>query len=120
MKVKYWRTKLTRSCGLVLIWIQGEYKGQETTVFQQFRRGRSADDVKQSSLRVVHSVQNRLTSFCSAVVCKLKSRLSTEKNHRCAELILTSTKLWRKGKMILSSMMLGGQFESFDEESKLS
>ena len=72
-----------------MIWIQGEYKGQKTTEFQQFRRGRSADDVEQSRLRVLHSVQNRLTSFCSSVACKLKDRLSIEKDHRSAELIKT-------------------------------
>ena len=41
----------------------GEYRGQDKTVFQVFRRGRSADDIRQSSLRLLITVKS-LQSHC--------------------------------------------------------
>ena len=69
--------------------LKGEYKGQETTVFQQFRRGRSADDIKQSSIRVLLTVQNRLGSLCKAIASKFEERIGREKDHKSAEIIKT-------------------------------
>ena len=36
--------------------LNGTYKGLKTTVFEMFRRGRSADDIRSSSLRLLTTV----------------------------------------------------------------
>ena len=69
--------------------LSGEYKGQDTTVFQLFRRGRSADDIKKSSLSLLTTVQNRLSSRCNSIASKLEARLGNEKDHKSTELIKT-------------------------------
>ena len=67
--------------------LKGEYRGQDTTVFQMFRRGRSADAIKQSSLSLLTTVQNRLSSLCSDIASKFEERLNVEKDHQSTELI---------------------------------
>ena len=67
--------------------LRGEYKGQETTVFQMFRRGRSADDIRQSSLSLLLTIQNRLSSFCRIVANNLEERLNNVKDHKSTNLI---------------------------------
>ena len=69
--------------------LKGEYKGQNTTVFNMFRRGRSGDDIKQSSIRVLITVQNHLGSLCRAIANKFTERLGKEKDHKSAKLIKT-------------------------------
>ena len=72
--------------------LRGEYKGQETTVFQMFRRGRSADDIRQSSLSLLLTIQNRLSSFCRIVANNLEERLNNVKDHKSTNLIKTMGK----------------------------
>ena len=54
--------------------LKGEYKGQETTVFQMFRRGRSSDSIKKDSLSLLITVQNRLSSLCNEIASKLEKK----------------------------------------------
>ena len=72
--------------------ISGEYKGQEASVLQGFRRGRSADDISRSSLSLLITVQNRLSSLCSAIADRLEDRLSREKDHKSTDLVKTTGK----------------------------
>ena len=65
--------------------MRGEYKGQETTVFEVFRRGRSGDDIMQSSLRVLTTVQNRLGSLSRAIADIFIERLGREKDHKSSK-----------------------------------
>ena len=67
--------------------LRGEYKGQDTAVFQVFRRGRSGDDIQLSSLSLLKTVQNRLSSLCRNIASKLEERLAVEKDHPSSELI---------------------------------
>ena len=69
--------------------LKGEYKGQNTTVFNMFRRGRSGDDIRQSSVRLLITVQNHLGSLCKAIANKFSERLGKEKDHKSARLIKT-------------------------------
>ena len=67
--------------------LSGEYKGQEKTEIN-FRRGRSADDLNQSSASFsLLTVQKYLSSFCRTLACKLEERLGNEKDHKSTELI---------------------------------
>ena len=72
--------------------LKGEYRGQETEVFQMFRRGRSSDSIKQSGLSLLISVQNRLSSLCNEIAAKFEKRLSVEKDHPSVELIRVMSK----------------------------
>ena len=72
--------------------LRGEYKGQETTVFQMFRRGRSADDIRQSSLSLLLTIQNQLSSFCRIVANNLEERLNNVKDYKSTNLIKTMGK----------------------------
>ena len=65
--------------------MRGEYKGQETTVFEVFRRGRSGDDIMQSSMRVLTTVQNRLGSLSRAIADMFIERLGREKDHKSSK-----------------------------------
>ena len=67
--------------------LRGEYKGQDTTVFQMFQRGRSGEAIKEGSLSLLISVQNRLSSLCNGLASKLEKRLSVEKDHPSVNLI---------------------------------
>ena len=67
--------------------LSGEYKGQDTQVFQVFRRGRSSDDIRQSSLSLLKTVQNRLSSICKAIAGSLETRLENEDTHGSTQLI---------------------------------
>ena len=67
--------------------LSGDYKGQDTTVFQVFRRGRSAEDIRKSSLSLLITVQNRLASLCNAIATKFEERLENEKDHQSTDLI---------------------------------
>ena len=67
--------------------LSGDYKGQDTTVFQVFRRGRSAEDIRKSSLSLLITVQNRLASLCNAIATKFEESLGNEKDHQSADLI---------------------------------
>ena len=67
--------------------LRGEYRGQDTTVFQVFRRGRSGDDIKSSSLSLLKTVENRLSSLCNNLALKLETRLAVEKDHQSSEII---------------------------------
>ena len=52
-----------------------------------FRRGRSGDDIQLSSLSLLKTVQNRLSSLCRNIAAKLEERLAVEKDHPSSELI---------------------------------
>ena len=67
--------------------LRGEYRGQDTTVFQMFRRGRSGDDIQSSSLSILKTVENRLSSLCKSLASKLESRLAKEKDHQSSAII---------------------------------
>ena len=81
----YWPT-LSKDLDNIL---RGDYKGQDTTVFSMFRRGRSGDDIKQGSMRVLATVQNRLGSLCRSIADMFNERLGKEKDHKSATLIKT-------------------------------
>ena len=72
--------------------LSGEYKGQQTTVFQMFRRGRSADDIRQSSLSLLLTIQNRLSSLCRNIVDNLDKRPKNVKDHKSTDIIKTMGK----------------------------
>ena len=84
----------------VLKVLSGEYKGQETEVFQAFRRGRSADDMRRSSLSLLITVQNRLSSLCNAIASNLEERIETVKTHTSTELITTMGECFDIGDML--------------------
>ena len=67
--------------------LSSEYKGQEKTDIN-FRRGRSADVLNQSSASFsLLTVQNHLSIFCRTLACKLEERLGNEKDYKSTELI---------------------------------
>ena len=88
--------------------LSGEYKGQDTQVFQVFRRGRTSDDIRKASNSLLVTVQNRLSSLCSAIAKSLEERLENEETH-------CSTKLIDKmGECLDISKMLDNSIEDVD------
>ena len=55
-----------------------DYKGQDTTVFQVFRRERTADAIKKSSLSLLIIVQNGPASLFNDIATKSEERLENE------------------------------------------
>ena len=96
--------------------LRGEYKGQDTTVFQMYRRGRSGDDIKLSSLSVLKTVENRLSSLARIIASKLESRLAVEKDHQSSEIISLMGKCLNVEKIIA----MGMTDEEFNDEGRAS
>ena len=67
--------------------LSGDYKGQDTQVFQAFRRGRSSSDIRKASHSLLITVQNRLSSLCNTIANSLEERLENEETHSSSELI---------------------------------
>ena len=80
--------------------LNGTYKGLKTTVFEMFRRGRSADDIRSSSLRLLTTVQNKISSISRVLAEKLESRLTNEKNHKSTKMIKMMGKCFDIGNII--------------------
>ena len=74
--------------------LSGTYKGLQTSVFMMFRRGRSADDINTSSLRLRVTIQNKLSRFCKTLVTKFNERLKNHNHddHSSTQLIGTMSK----------------------------
>ena len=96
--------------------LRGEYKGKDTNVFQIYRRGRSGDDIKLSSLSVLKTVENRLSSLARIIASKLESRLAVEKDHQSSEIISLMGKCLNIEKIIKKSMT----DEEFNDECRAS
>ena len=67
--------------------LSGDYKGQDTQVFQAFRRGRSSSDIRKASHSLLITVQNRLSSLCNTIASTLEERLKNEDTHSSSNLI---------------------------------